>query len=88
MNTESIKRNIHQLIDRMEDEELLSNYLKLLKKDTSGIPSDFFTSGEEEMIARAKASLESVKAGRTRNIKDFKSDFDKWTIKVRHAISW
>jgi len=78
MNTESIKRNIHQLIDRMEDEELLSNYLKLLKKVTSGIPSDFFTSGEEEMIARTKASLESVKAGRTRNIKDFKSDFDKW----------
>jgi len=78
MNIESIKRNIHQLIDRMEDEELLSNYLKLLKKVTSGIPSDFFTSGEEEMIARTKASLESVKAGRTRNIKDFKSDFDKW----------
>ena len=77
MNTESIKQNIHQLIDRIEDEELLSNYLKLLKKNTDGKPSDFFTSGEEEMIARAKASLQSVKAGRTRNIKDFKSDFDK-----------
>lgn len=78
MNTESIKRNIHQLIDRMEDEELLSNYLKLLKKDTSGKSADFFTSDEEEMITRAKASLQSVKAGRTRNIKDFKSDFDRW----------
>ena len=78
MNTESIKRNIHQLIDRIEDEELLSNYLKLLKKNTDGKPPDFFNSGEVEMIARAKASLQSVKAGRTRNIKDFKSDFDKW----------
>ena len=77
MNTESIKQNIHQLIDRIEDEELLSNYLKLLKKNTDGKPPDFFTSGEGEMIARAKASLQSVKAGRTRNIKDFKSDFDK-----------
>ena len=78
MNTETIKRNIHQLIDRIEDEELLSNYLKLLKKNTIGKPEDFFTSGKEEMVALAKASLESVKAGRTRNIKDFKSDFDKW----------
>lgn len=78
MNTETIKRNIHQLIDRIEDSELLADYLKLLEKKAAGTPQDFFTQGNEEMIARAKASLESVKAGRTRNINDFKSDFGKW----------
>ncbi|MBN8578572.1 MAG: hypothetical protein J0L66_16635 [Cytophagales bacterium] len=80
MNSESIKRNIHQLIDGIEDEELLTNYLKLLKKDASRTQSNFFWHDEDEMITRAKTSLQSVKAGRTRYIKDFKADFEKWRL--------
>lgn len=80
MNAESIKRNIHQLIDGIEDEELLASYLKLLKKDTSNTKSNFFGHDEDEMITRAKASLQSVKEGRTRNLKDFKADFEKWRM--------
>lgn len=72
MNTETIKKNIHQLIDRIDDEELLSSYLRLLEKNS------IFNLGDAEMIDRAKASLASIKAGRTREIKDFKSDFEKW----------
>ena len=72
MDTETIKKNIHHLIDQINDEELLSGYLRLLEKNS------IFSRDDVEMIERAKASLHSITTGRTRDIKDFKSDFEKW----------
>jgi hypothetical protein len=78
MNTELIKRNIHQLIDQIQDEELLANYLTLLKKNIPWESADFFKSNVDDMMVRAKKSLQSIREGRTRKIEDFKADFDKW----------
>jgi len=82
MNTQVVKQTLHELIDQIEDKDLLIIYLQLLerelRKDTS---IDFFNTTEEEIIARAKASLKSVKEGRTRSITEFKKDVEAWKNK-------
>lgn len=82
MNTQVVKETLHQLIDQIEDKELLTIYLHLLerelRKDTLG---DFFYTTEEDLIARAKASLKSVAEGRTRSITEFNKDVESWKNK-------
>lgn len=82
MNTKVVKQTLHELIDQIEDNELLILYLQLLerelRKDTS---KDFFNTSDEELVARAKASLRSVEEGRTRSITEFKKDVEAWKNK-------
>jgi len=79
MNTQVAKKTLHELIDQIEDNELLSLYVKLLEREIRKESSqDFFNTSENDLIARAKASLKSIEEGKTRNIKDFKKDVEAW----------
>ena len=79
MNTEVAKKTLHELIDRIEDDELLTLYVKLLEREIRKTASeDFFNTTESDLVNRAKASLKSVEEVKTRNIKDFKKDVEKW----------
>lgn len=79
MNTEITKKTLHELIDRIEDNELLSLCVKLLEREISKTTAqDFFNTSESDLIIRAKASLKSIEEGKTRNIKDFKKDMETW----------
>ena len=79
MNTQVAKKTLHELIDQIEDNELLSLYVKLLEREIKKESSqDFFSTSESDLITRAKASLKSVNEGDTRNIKDFKKDVEAW----------
>jgi hypothetical protein len=39
---------------------------------------DFYNTTDDEMMARAKKSLQSVEEGNTRNIHEFKKDIVSW----------
>jgi hypothetical protein len=79
MNTQTVKQTLHQLIDRIEDKELLMIYLRLLERELGKSPvKDFFATTDEELVARAKASLKSVDEGHTRNLESFKMDVEAW----------
>ncbi|WP_375578033.1 hypothetical protein ABWH96_13395 [Marivirga tractuosa] len=82
MKTNVVKNTIHELIDRIEDEELLEIYMRLLQKEVSHTESsDFFQNTEQQLINRAKASIESIEKGRTIKISDFKTEIENWKKK-------
>ncbi|MEM9337344.1 MAG: hypothetical protein AAGA66_01345 [Bacteroidota bacterium] len=81
MTTASVRKSLHEIIDKIEDVELLSLHLKLLQKESR---KDFFSTTDDEIIARAEESLKSVKEGKTRPIKSFKEEVDQW--KKRQAL--
>lgn len=79
MNVQVAKKTLHELIDQIEDDELLTLYAKLLKREIRKVASnEFFNTTQSDLIARAKTSLKSVDEGKTRNIKDFKKDVEAW----------
>ena len=79
MNTNVAKKTLHELIDRIEDNELLTLYVKLLEREIGKTASqEFFNTTDSDLMTRAKASLKSVEEGKTRNIKDFKKDVEAW----------
>jgi len=80
MKTQVVKQTIHELVDQIEDNELLTLYLKLLEREIKKPISDstFFATTDEDLVARAHASMNSIEKGDTRNIKDFKKDVDTW----------
>jgi polyhydroxyalkanoate synthesis regulator phasin len=79
MNAKVAKKTLHELIDRIEDDELLNLYVKLLERELRKTASqDFFKTTESDLVTRAKASLKSVEEGKTRNIKEFKKDVEAW----------
>jgi polyhydroxyalkanoate synthesis regulator phasin len=79
MNAKVAKQTLHELIDRIEDDELLNLYVKLLERELRKTASqDFFKTTESDLVTRAKASLKSVEEGKTRNIKEFKKDVEAW----------
>ena len=79
MNTKVAKKTLHELIDRIEDDELLNLYVRLLEREIRKTASqDFFKTIESDLVSRAKTSLKSVEEGKTRNIKEFKEDVNAW----------
>ena len=79
MDTTVVKQTLHQLIDQIEDKELLTIYLRLLERELRKTSDkDFFDTSDEDLVARAKASLRSIEKGRTRSIQDFKQDVETW----------
>ena len=72
MDTQVAKKTLHEMIDQIEDDELLTLYVKLLGREIKKTAAqDVFSTIESDLIARAKASLQSVEEGNTRPIKDF-----------------
>ncbi|MCP4458825.1 MAG: hypothetical protein GY816_12500 [Cytophagales bacterium] len=75
MASTSVKKSLHEIIDKIEDAELLDLHLKLLQKEAD---KNFFSTTDDEMIARAEQSMKSVKEGKTRSIKSFKEEVNQW----------
>ena len=80
MDNQVVKQTIHELVDQIEDSELLDLYLRLLKRELKkdNAQQDFFATSDEEMMTRAKASLDAIDKGNTKNISDFKNDIKAW----------
>jgi len=81
METQTARKTPHQLIDQTKDAELLTLCVRLLEREarkTSSQERDFFSTSAVDLTSRAEASMESVSAGRTRNIQDFKKEVDQW----------
>jgi len=79
MNSNVARKTLHDLIDRIDDDELLTLYARLLEREIRKTASqDFFKTNESDLVIRAKASLKSVKESKTRNIKEFKKDVQAW----------
>lgn len=77
MNTQVAKKTLHEMIDQIEDDELLTLYVKLLEREVRrDAIRNVFKTTEADLIARAKASSKSVEAGNTRSIEDFKQDVE------------
>ena len=81
----SVKESLHDLIDRIEDEELLNAYLKIIEK---GLPvsSDpivgYTTKGEaitkSKLVQRARAASERVKSGQYISQEDLEQESENW----------
>jgi hypothetical protein len=81
MNTAQIKKRIHEYID-YADERFLRLVYSMVESEHA--ETSFFTVPEEEMVKRAKKSLQSIDNGHTRSIHAFKKDVDTW--KKKRAI--
>ena len=80
MNVQSARKTLHELIDRTKDEELLTLCVQLLEREMrkSSKQEALFDTSSSDLISRTEASMESIAAGRTRNIQEFKKEIDLW----------
>lgn len=79
MGKSSAKKILHDLIDRIHDDELLMLYIELLEREVKrASPQDIFRTTQSDLISRAKTSLKSVEEGKSRKVSDFKKDVEKW----------
>jgi hypothetical protein len=77
MGTTDLRKEIHDYIDHADDRFLRLVY-SMVENEQIEAGSNLFSTPTEEMEKRAKASLQSVAEGRTRNIKEFKKEVDTW----------
>jgi hypothetical protein len=75
MNTVQIKQRIHEFIDEADERFLRLVYSMVESEDAE---SEFFAKSDNEMIKRAKISIESIDKGKTRSIHAFKKEIDSW----------
>jgi len=78
MDVKAAKQALHKMIDRIEDNELLNLYVKLLEREINRTDDVFFDTSDKDLISRAESSLLSIKNGNVRNLKEFKKDVEKW----------
>jgi len=78
MNTIQIKQRIHDFIDNADDRFLRLVYSMVESEDAE---SQFFSGSDDQMIKRAKKSMQSIDKGNTRSIYAFKKDVDTWKKK-------
>lgn len=77
METADIRREIHNYIDKADD-RFLRLVFSMVENEQIEAGTNLFSSSTEEMVKRAQASMSSVSEGRTRDIKAFKKEVDKW----------
>ncbi|HYX05698.1 MAG TPA: hypothetical protein VE912_03110 [Bacteroidales bacterium] len=75
MDALKIKEEIHNFINHA-DERFLRLVYSMIESERG--EKVFFNTTDDEMIARAKKSLESVEEGKTRSIHEFKKDIASW----------
>ncbi|WP_211324115.1 hypothetical protein [Echinicola strongylocentroti] len=81
----NVKESIHDLIDRIEDEELLNAYLKIIERGlhSSGDPIvGYTTKGEvltkSKLVDRVRAASERVKSGQYTTQEDLEKESENW----------
>jgi len=75
MNTVQIKQRIHEFIDEADERFLRLVYSMVESEDTE---NEFFIRSDDEMVKRAKKSMESIDKGKTRSIHAFKKEVNSW----------
>ncbi len=73
MNARQIKDEIHDYLNHADERFLRLVYSMVESERTE---KEFFTSSDDEMVERAKKSLQSIKDGKTRNIHEFRKDIE------------
>lgn len=75
MDARQIKEEIHNFIDHA-DERFLRLVYSMIESEKN--EKDFFNTTDDEMVARAEKSLQSIEEGRTRSVHEFKKDIASW----------
>lgn len=70
MDIRQIKEEINEYINHADERFIRLVYSMVEHEKTN---KDFFCSSNDEMIERAKKSMQSINDGNTRNIHDFKN---------------
>ena len=85
MTTVKLKESLHSLIDKIEDEELLNAYLKIIEKglkDSSDPIVGYTTRGEaitkSKLVQRVRAASERVKSGNYTTQEDLEKESENW----------
>ena len=75
MNTTYVKQKIHNFIDHADERFLRLVYSMIVSEKAE---KHYFSTTDDEMIARTKRSIKSVDEGKTRNISLLKKDLGSW----------
>jgi len=86
MTTVKLKESLHDLIDRIEDKELLSAYLKIIEQGVSSSIDDpivgYTTKGDPitktGLVSRARAASARVKSGEYTTQEDLEKESENW----------
>ncbi len=85
MTTIKLKESLHYLIDKIEDEELLNAYLKIIKKgfQVSSEPIvGYSTKGEaitkSKLIQKVRSASDRVKSGKFTTQEDIEKESEGW----------
>jgi hypothetical protein len=78
MDVKAAKQALHEMIDRIEDNELLNLYVKLLERELSRSGEGFITTSDKDLITRAETSIKSIEEGNVRSLEEFTNDVEKW----------
>jgi len=77
MNNTSIRNELHQLIDSIEDELMLSDYYRFIKLN-AGSKSDILDELNEDQILRLRSSQEQMSNSNGTPDKLVRERFKKW----------
>lgn len=75
MDIRSEKLELIARLTSIEDATLIRRIKQLLDQERE---NGLFETTDEDMAERAKASLQSIAEGRTRNIRDFQNEVKAW----------
>lgn len=85
MSTVKLKESLHKLIDRIDDEELLNAYLKIIEKGLSSSIdpiAGYTTKGEpitkSTLVKRVKSASARVKSGTFTGQEDLEKESENW----------
>ncbi|UII33135.1 hypothetical protein LVD17_04750 [Fulvivirga ulvae] len=85
MLTVKLKESLHKLIDRIDDEELLNAYLKIIEKGLSSSIdpiAGYTTKGEpitkSTLVKRVRSASARVKSGTFTDQEDLEKESENW----------
>lgn len=75
MDIKSEKLELIARLTAIEDATLIQRVKELLDQERQ---RELFEMKDEDLVKRAKASLQSIAEGKTRNIRDFQKEVEDW----------
>lgn len=79
MDIQATKLELMELLLSTQKEGVLKRLKEIFEQESSN--DAFYATTEEQLQERAKASLESINGGATRNINEFKKEVEEWKQK-------
>lgn len=82
MEVQSIKSDLHRMIDNITDVHFLNALKEILKKGEQASVMGYTTDGKpltkEDYIAQIREAQKRVKAGQYTSVEDLEKDSEKW----------